>query len=122
MTIMEAISQSDELKFNNYSQEVKIGWLSRLDHSIKAQILDNYEGKKTDFTGYDTDTDLDTVLLVPAPYDEIYLRWLEAQIDYYNGEYDKYNNAITMYNAAFDAFNKYYRKHHMPISTGRFLF
>ena len=75
------------------------------------------------FTGYNEDTDPQTELLVPAPYDEVYLRWMEAQIDYHNGEYDKYNNAIIMFNAAFEAYAAYYNQHHMPVSRGkRFLF
>lgn len=75
------------------------------------------------FTGYNEDTDLQTELLVPAPYDEVYLRWMEAQIDYHNGEYDKYNNAIIMFNTAFEAYAAYYNQHHMPVSRGRrFLF
>jgi hypothetical protein len=64
--------------------------------------------------GYGEDEDLSTVLLVPAPYDDIYVRWLEAQIDYTNGEYGKYNNSIAMYNAAYTAFANYYNRTHMP--------
>lgn len=66
------------------------------------------------FTGYDDNTDLQTELLVPAPYDEVYLRWMEAQIDYHNGEYDRYNNAMDMYNTAFTGYQNYYNRTHMP--------
>lgn len=124
MTIIEAINQNDALKSNAYTQEDKVAWLSRLDWIIKKQIIDTHEGAgSVSFTGYDGNTDLHTVLLVPAPYDEIYLRWLEAQINYANGEIDKYNVAITMYNTAFEAFEKDYNRNHMPLSHGsRFLF
>ena len=75
------------------------------------------------FNGYDDSTDLQTELLIPAPYDEVYLRWMEAQIDYYNGEYDKYNNAIIMFNTAFEAYQKHYNSAHKPVQRGRrFLF
>ena len=66
------------------------------------------------FTGYDSLTDLQTELLVPEPYDEVYLRWMEAQIDYYNGEYEKYNNAIEMFNTAFNSYQNYYNRTHKP--------
>ena len=56
-----------------------------------------------------------TELLVPAPYDEIYLFWLESKIDYWNGEVGKYNNSITMYNTAYSAYEKYYNRTHKPI-------
>ena len=66
------------------------------------------------FAGYDDGTDLNTELIIPAPYDKAYLLWLEAQIDYYNGEYDKYNNAIDMFYEALEGFRNYYNRTHMP--------
>jgi len=124
MKIIEVISTLDALKFNTYTQSDKMDWLSRLDSMVKNQIIDTHEGAETvTFTGYDDSTSLDTELLVPAPYDEVYLRWLEAQIDYHNGEYDKYNNAIIMFNTAFEAYQIYYNRMHKPVSHGRrFLF
>ena len=75
------------------------------------------------FYGYDIDLDMETELLVPAPYDEMYLRWLEAMIDYHNGEDERYNNAITLFNNAFDGYKKYYTRNHMPLEKGkRFIF
>ena len=124
MTIIEAINQNDALKSNAYSQEDKVAWLSRLDWIIKKQIIDTHEGADSvSVTGYDDSTEPHTVLLVPAPYDEIYLRWLEAQINYANGEIDKYNSAITMFNTAFEAYENHYHRNHMPLSKGSlFLF
>lgn len=124
MTLIEAINRLDALKFNTYTQEDKVAWLSRLDSAVKLQIIDNHvRAENIPFSGYDANTPLDTVLLVPAPYDEVYLRWMEAQIDYHNGEYDKYNNSIIMYNTAFDAYQKYYTRTHKPVPCGRrFLF
>jgi hypothetical protein len=69
------------------------------------------------FNGYDENTDGDTVLLVPSPYDEIYLRWLEAMIDYNNGEYDKYNSAIQLYNTMYRGFANYYTRTHRPVAN-----
>lgn len=118
MTIMDAIYRIDELKPNSYSQSEKIKWLSSLDGLIKREIIDTHEGgENIVFSGYNENTDLSIVLLVPAPYDDIYLRWLETQIDYANGEYGKYNNSITMYNTAYSAYANYYNRTHMPIGT-----
>lgn len=117
MTLMEAISRIDNIKPNRYTQVEKIKWLSTIDGIVKAEIFDTHEGgENVTFTGYDDVADLQRVLLVPEPYDEIYIRWLEAQIDYANGEYGKYNNSITMYNTAYDAYAKYYNRLHKPIS------
>lgn len=116
MTIMDALYRIDELKPNSYSQTQKIKWLSSLDGIVKSEIIDTHEGGEgIVFNGYSENADLSTVLLIPAPYDDIYLRWLEAQIDYTNGEYGKYNNSMAMYNTAYTAFQNYYNRTHMPI-------
>lgn len=124
MKISEAISSLDALKFNTYAPSDKVKWLSRLDSMVKKQVIDAHEGADAvSFTGYDDNTSLDTELLVPTPYDEMYLRWMEAQIDYHNGEYEKYNNAIIMFNTAFEAYQRYYNGIHKPVGSGRrFLF
>ena len=115
MTIMDALYRIDEVKPNSYSQPEKIKWLSSLDGMIKSEIIDTHEGDEdVVFDGYGENADLTTVLLVPAPYDDIYIRWLETQIDYSNGEYGKYNNSIAMYNTAYTAFANYYNRTHMP--------
>lgn len=119
MTISEAISRIDALKHNTYGQTDKVQWLSRLDGMVKRHIIDTHEGAdEVTFNGYDDSTDLQTELLVPAPYDEVYLRWMEAQIDYHNGEYGKYNNSIDMFNTAYEGYQNYYNRTHMPIGKG----
>lgn len=115
MTIIEAINRIDALKHNTYSQSEKVIWLSNVDRLVKTQVIDTHEGgEEVVFEGYTENTSFDTELLIPAPYEEVYMRWLEAQIDYYNGEYDKYNNAVLMYNTEFQAFERWYNRTHMP--------
>lgn len=118
MTIIEAINRIDALKHNTYTRKEKVEWLSRLDAMVKKFIIDTHEGDEVIFTGYDDNTDINTELLVPAPFDEVYLRWMEAQIDYHNGEYEKYNNAIDMYNTAFNGYQNHYNRTHMPKGKG----
>lgn len=118
MTIMDALYRIDELKPNSYSQTEKIKWLSSLDGVIKSEIIDTHEGgEDIAFSGYDENADLSTKLLVDAPYDDIYLKWLEAQIDYSNGEYGKYNNSLVAYNDAYDLYQRHYNRNHMPKGT-----
>ena len=116
MTIHEAITQIDALKFNTYTQSEKIKWLSVIDGIIKREIIDTHEGgDSVAFDGYDDDTSLETELLAPFPYDDLYIKWLETQIDYANAEYGKYNNSKVAYTAAYTAFDSWYNRQHMPI-------
>ncbi len=123
MTILEAITQIDTVKPNGYGQTEKIKWLSELDGIVKAEVIDTHEGgENVSFSGYTDETALTTKLLVPFPYDNIYIRYLEMQIDYANGEYGKYNNSMIMYNTAYSAYQSYYNRTHKPKKSGRFLF
>lgn len=123
MTIADAILKVDALKPNIYGPKFKIEWLSNLDARVKTQIIDAHEcSESIYFYGYD-EHDSDTELLVPAPYDEMYLRWLEAMIDYHNSDDDQYNNAIILFNNAYEGYKKHYTRTHMPLSRGnKFIF
>ena len=118
MTLLEAINRIDVLKPNGYSQAEKIQWLSNLDGIVKREIIDTHERNEGEevvtFNDYTEETSLTTKLLVPAPYDDVYLRYLEMQIDYANGEYGKYNNSMAMYDTAYSTFQRYYNRTHMP--------
>ena len=115
MTIFDAINRIDAIKPNRYTQLEKIRALSTLDGIIKNSIIDTHEGSEdVVFGGYTEETNLTTELLVPAPYDVIYLYWLESTIDYWNGETGKYNNSIELYNTAYSEFERYYNRTHMP--------
>lgn len=124
MTILEAIHLVDELKPNVYSQEVKLGWLSKLEGMVDRNILATHvQSDRQPFPGFTLDTDLNTLLLVPAPYDTVYLRWMEAQIDLASGEYDKYNASITVFSDEYQTFENDYNRNHTPVQGGkRFLF
>jgi hypothetical protein len=115
MKVREAIDRTDSLKHNTYTESEKVEWLSRLDGMVKQQIIDTHEdGEDIIFDGYTQKDSMDTVLLVPMPFDEVYIRWLEAQIDYYNGEIDRYNNSIAMFQSAYDAYSRHYNRLHLP--------
>lgn len=124
MTIADAISKVDTLIPNTYTPEDKIGWLSALDSRVKTQIIDTHQqSKPVYFYGYNGVMDLETELLAQEPYDEMYLRWLEAQIHYHNSEDERYNNAIILFNNAYEGYKKHYTRNHMPLSQGsRFIF
>ena len=116
MTIAQAIAQLDSLKHNTFSQEQKVAWLGRVEAMIKKHIIDTHVGgDKVIFEGYGPDVDLQTELMAPEPFDEMYLRYLEAQVDYHNMEYDGYNQAISLFKAAYNGFERWYNRTHMPL-------
>lgn len=120
MTIRQALENLDSSKFNTVSQAQKIAWLSRLDMLAAAEIFSAYDDCPADFAGYDAETDLDTQLLIGAPYDEIYGYWLESRVDYENGEFSQFNNSNAMYENIRQRFADHYLRSHMPKNKGQF--
>ena len=104
MTIREVIETVDRLKPNTYSDRDKLRWLGELETLVREQITGLYEKNEEPVAGFDETAGKDTALTAPAPYDQMYLRYLEAQIDYHNAEYDRYNNAIALFQAVFDSY------------------
>lgn len=128
MTIGTAIKIVDELKPNTYSEVMKVQWLSRLDGFIHREILSTHEDNPLvsednpdgSFAGYTADTNQDTELLVPFPYDEdVYNFYLQARIDNANGETNKYNQSISLYNSAITLFQNYWNREHTPLKKGQ---
>ena len=115
MTLRQAITSMDNLKYNTYTLEQKLRWLSDLESRIYTEILSTHEGAPEEpFAPFTRDTDLDRVLAAPAPYDIVYLRQLETQMDYHNGEIDKYNNSSQLLNSAYGGFRRWYNRIHLP--------
>lgn len=118
MTINEAICRFEEERpGKKLTIEQMIERLSRLDLRIKHDIIDIHEGEEDQtFNGYPEDVDTDTVLLAPAPYDCMYISWLECQNELLLADYDRYNVALTVFQEQYDDFAKYYLRTHRPYS------
>ena len=115
MTIHEAITELDALKHNTFTNSEKISWLSKLDGRIRCHVMDTHEGGPEEpFSCYTHLTPGDTVLLVPFPHEDIYVRYLEAMVDYHNGEIEKYNNSAALFEAAHRSFQRHYNRTHLP--------
>lgn len=119
MTIMDAISGVDSLlPGNGVSESEKIRWLSRLDGNVMNTVISTHEGADgVQFEPYTDETDVDTVLLIPHPYDDAYIFLLEAMVHYVNGELVRYNNAMAQHVNQYEAYCNWYNRTHMPKVT-----
>lgn len=125
MKVIDAINEVDKLKANMYALQDKIKWLSRLDRRIKHEIIDTHERnageEERSFDGYGED-DLETELLVGEPYAEMYIHWLEAQIDYNNAERDSFNASNAMFESVYSKYRNAYNASHMAKGRKRTYF
>lgn len=115
MTINEAISKLRDIKPTQFANDVLVGWLSELEQKVWLENICWHE----DVVGtppwpYHPEQDLDTRLLIPEPYSVVYIRYLEAQIDRYNGDSVRYANSMTMFNVALSEYTDWFNRRHMP--------
>ena len=116
MTLREAISKFDRESKNNITDDIKIEWISLLDSTIYNDIILTHEiNTPISFNGYTTDTDDNTVLLIPEPFSDIYLRFLTIKKDLYLSDISRYNNDVVLYSTAYRDFENYYNRNNMPI-------
>lgn len=110
MKIYKVIEQIKNTKPSQYTDEQLVDWLSALDGQVWADLMKRY-GAPAPVLPYRPEV-LGRELLIPFPYDGIYMVYLAAQIDYHNAEFERYNNGMMLYNAQLQAFyNAYTREH-----------
>ena len=146
MTVQECIDKVDSLNPNQYSIELKVDWLSRLDSQIYTDIILTHEpkfppvppipffefskspiDKKTfpprpvhpDFEPYSVN-DMTKQLIVWFPFDELYIMYLNMKIDEANKETAQYNNSATLFNAYYNNFAAHFNKEFKPINRARY--
>ena len=110
MTVTDTLSQADELRLNTISDEQKAAWVMGLDQQI---------GERIDMASYVHNWPADDgELLLPAPYDRVYVLYLCSQIDYYNNETALYGNDKAVYDEAMSEAMAWWRRQHCPDNTG----
>ena len=114
-TANKIIETVDKLKANAYEPEEKFRWICDLDGMVKRLVMQELES-----VGYVYPDDLDTELLIPAPFEATYELYLMAMIDLHNKEYGEYNNNLLTFNTRFDEYRKAYIREHMPKSSGTY--
>lgn len=112
-TIAQIIALVDETKPNAFSEGVKVRWIAELDGKIAVDVFLMHHSE-TAALCYTWPESMNTEPLVPFPHDDIYALWLEAKIDYANGEYNKYQNTMESYNESYSNFRQWFVRTHRP--------
>ena len=121
MTIAKALDLADQLKPNMMSRQVKIGFLTEIDQLIYEELVLTHDHTAEEETRpeYDTDTDDGTELIMPSPYDMLYVYWLMARIDHMNMEIEKENNDRLLFDNAYEQASDWWTRTRMPIQKTR---
>jgi len=112
-TYNDIISYVDEVKPNQYDDDLKVIWLSNLDKRILNDIIATHELLEGE-TVPELGTDISTECIVGEPYTDLYKYYVMANIDFANNETDRYMNSMIMFNNAYTEFGNYYNRTHRP--------
>lgn len=114
MNAQDVISRVDRIKPNAFTDEDKLQWIDSLEGMIQAEI---YLLRPAEIVRVAT---LESVLSAPFPYDALYDLYLQAMIDFHNGEYDRYNSTYEMFNSKWEDFCAWYTTHYPTYGDIRF--
>ena len=89
---------------------ILLDWLNQLEGQILHEIFLLALSEITPYATTPTEA-----LAAPYPYDGIYLLWMEAQVDFANGEYERYTNTMQRYNTAWDDLARHIAKCIRPV-------
>lgn len=112
-TYAQIIKRVDNYKPNAFERDTKLRWLTELDGKIAAEVmLVSPAFLQTMPKGKEA---LECKPLVSFPYEDLYDRYLEAKIDYHNGEFSDYQNSMEAYNAAYQGFVNWFLNAYDPV-------
>lgn len=120
MELAQALLQIKDIKPSQFGDTMLVAWISELDGQLHDALMTGRKDAPTLEAPY-TVEEGDQVLLVPFPYDQIYIYWLAAKIDHANQEFDRYNNNMALFNSYHDAFCASYARAHASTDTGQIL-
>ena len=105
MLISEAVSNAAALTGQVVDTAVLVRWLSELDGRLAFEFY-----RAEAWTPYDPVADLGAEMLVPFPWDGLYVHHLEAMTYFTDGEYDRYENARAMSEKTLGDFRRFMQR------------
>ena len=106
-TLQQALTRIDTICPNAWDDAAKLLWLNECESMIQTRILGIAPGE---CVTYDVNSDRSTVLLVPAPFDRLYVYYVIAMCDYAAHETAHYADSMALFNAALDEYAKWYQR------------
>ena len=117
MTILKVLDQAYKMRPTAAHKEILVDQLMR---GLEGDVADMFNMDPPEYEyslpADPTDPIPDYELLMPYPYDDIYLWYLCAQIDLANEETQLYENDMEVFNAAWARAQAWYRREQRKFS------
>lgn len=121
----EIIDRYDGINQNEVDADIKLEWIQSLEMMIYDEIIKTHEddpiesmvkeGMYESAEEYFDSFDMDTPLLAPMPYHEIYMNWIDKKIAERYKETNKFNASVNLFNSSYITFMDAYNRRHLPL-------
>ena len=102
MTTKKLVELLRELTPTEFSDSILLMWISNCENTILTDVLLASPEDCVELTELN-----DEKLIVPHPWDKLYLPYMQAQVAHANGEYDHYGNYIALFNAYLEEYARH---------------
>lgn len=107
MTIENCMKLVDAMMPNGVEPSVKLRFLGEIEGKVRVELLGESPDETVDFN---EDTPAGTMLCVPHPFDQLYLLYVMAMMDYVGGYTSRYENGAAMFNTAYQSYGKWLKR------------
>lgn len=107
MTVNEALQKVKDRKPNAYSDESLNDWLNECEAMVQRELLLTVP---KEIVQYKFPEDRDKELILPKPYDALYVTYIIMMIQYTQEEYIAYNNTNNMFEEQYKSAQSYYNR------------
>lgn len=111
MTIRTLLDYVQAVKPSSFTDEQMLVWINELEARVQLEVMQRWPGG---IVQYKLPENENSVLLLDPPHDSCYRYFLQAMIDYENGEYNRYANTSQMFNASWNDFVAWFAEKYRP--------
>lgn len=112
---IDIIRLADSYRPNSLEDQLKLWWLVTLDGKLAVELMHMNIEEVRAMMDCEFPEGLEHEPLVGFPHEELYLHYLEAKINYAEGEYNDYQNAMESFNASYRDFAKWFLNQYDPV-------
>ncbi len=109
MTAEDIVNGADKVRPNIVTHDTKLGWVDVIEKQVREHMTRFNETPAKNDTG---------VLSLGSEYKDMYIYYVVSMIDLSNLDIAMYNNSTAFFNEMFDAWQKKWRREHMPYPEG----
>jgi hypothetical protein len=92
---------------NGVESSVKLRLLGEIEGRVRVELLGGMPDGGCEFTER---TPAGTELIVPHPYDQMYLLYMMAMMDFLGGDTARYENSAALFNSLFQSYGKWLKR------------